>query len=469
MPNGNAPTALRRSSRVPTSLPILVTSLDGKHFSEVCETLVVNAHGCSMLSPVKLDNNIPLRFHSKEGRETTAHVVSCQPMGPDGRGWMLGARLDQPENFWGLVECPKDWGTTTAPSTLSVVASRTSKTAPSGAKDGASTAAIPVEVILHRLEAPVKSLITEALRPLHAEVASLAEKIRQRESNRSRFEVSLSAIPPELEQQLESRLQTNLGPRILEDARQQYKSLLSAANTTIERKTAESSQEFLRRVAEELKVVEKQAQTLSSSLSKDVQGSLRRGMDEFRQKLLDGGNSLKHLSEELLQYQQQTLKEEQDVHRTELNQLRASIAAECSRLHEYVESLEARVGKLDQAAHSLESGLDQRLSVLSSNTVKDTRKQLEGVANEMLSEWSTCGDGILTRRLNEASEKMKAVEQEMVTSGSDALRLQAANALKNFENSMQELAKVSSQRWREKLDGALDSLRKSIGEQFETR
>src|SRR6266567_213444 len=72
MHNGNSPTALRRSSRVPTALQIQVTSLAGTYFSDVCKTLVVNAHGCAVLSPVKFDAGIPLRFKNRDGRESTA-------------------------------------------------------------------------------------------------------------------------------------------------------------------------------------------------------------------------------------------------------------------------------------------------------------------------------------------------------------------------------------------------------------
>src|SRR6267143_3375210 len=109
MHNTNVPT-LRRSSRVPVTLPILVTSLEpGAQFSEVCETLVVNAHGCAMRSPMKLENGVPLHFHHQDGRETTAQVVSCQPIATDRHSWMLGASFDRPDNFWGLKSVPKDW------------------------------------------------------------------------------------------------------------------------------------------------------------------------------------------------------------------------------------------------------------------------------------------------------------------------------------------------------------------------
>ena len=94
---------IRRSSRLPIALPILVTSLEPESgFSEVCETLVVSAHGCAMRSSMKLDAGVPVQFQSIDGRWTMAHIVDCQPMDSDQQGWKLGARLDQPDNFWGL-------------------------------------------------------------------------------------------------------------------------------------------------------------------------------------------------------------------------------------------------------------------------------------------------------------------------------------------------------------------------------
>ena len=116
MHSADVPTLHRRSSRVPTAVQVLVTSLEGKHFSDVCETLVVNAHGCAILTGVKLENGIPLHFHSKEGRETTARVVSCQPIDSDHRNWRLAAKLDRPENFWGLRDCPTRLGTSSGSS-----------------------------------------------------------------------------------------------------------------------------------------------------------------------------------------------------------------------------------------------------------------------------------------------------------------------------------------------------------------
>src|ERR1700746_1621365 len=109
MHNTNLP-ELRRSSRVPITLPILVTGLEpSANFSEVCETVVVSAHGCAMRSPIELEAGAPLHFHNQDGRETTAQVVYCKPSGTDRQTWTLGASFDRPGNFWGLTSCPKDW------------------------------------------------------------------------------------------------------------------------------------------------------------------------------------------------------------------------------------------------------------------------------------------------------------------------------------------------------------------------
>src|SRR5262249_48198557 len=164
MQNETLAAEFRRSSRVAAELPIRVTSLAGTYFSEMCKTLVVNAHGCALQTPVRFDPGIPLRFHSKDGRETTAHVVSCQPIGPDNRSWRLAAQLDRPENFWRLTNCPKDWALPVpisarppqiAASMIALPATQTSQ--PFEAK---------LDLVAQRLEAPLKRMIAESLGPL---------------------------------------------------------------------------------------------------------------------------------------------------------------------------------------------------------------------------------------------------------------------------------------------------------------
>ena len=466
MHNGNASIAPRRSSRVPAELPIRVTSLAGAYFSEVCKTLVVNAHGCAMLSPVKLTAGIPVRFHSKEGREATAYVVSCQPV--DDRSWRLGARLDNPENFWGLSQCPEDWTVPRIPIAPKLPLVVAPTPAPPKLMPVGQTPEALMDLVAQRLEAPLRRMIAESIDPLQAEVAAIKETFARREANPSRFEVSLSKIPAELEQQLEARLKGEIGPRVLEESRQQYENLLQSAKSSIEQKTNEGYETFRRRAADELKLVEKRAQEISAHISADAQEQSRRGLEDFQQKLLDGGNSLKRLSEKLLEFLQQSLNEEYNARLHDLDELRASVAAESSRLRNDVESLDNRVAKLDESARLLESGLDKRLGQMAGNMVKETRGQLEAIANAALEESSGRTIKLIEDHLADARQKLTDAQTRTTESISESLNLQTANALQNFDQSMDEMARLSVERWRLRLAESLNALAKKLGEQFQS-
>jgi hypothetical protein len=443
----------RRSSRVPAAVPIMVTSLDpGIHFSEVCETSVVNAHGCAMQSRVKLDTGTALHLHSKEGREATAQVVSCQPVGSNNQIWRLGARLERPENFWGLPNCPKDW--------LTPVASDS----PRGPRPVPTTAKSTRPAIS---DEDVKRIIAESVRPLQAEVAALKENLTRKEPKRSRFEVSLSSIPPELEQQLELRLQKDLGPRVLDEARQQSAQFLAAAKATIDRSTSEAYQDFLRRLAEELQAVERRAQDSSAHVLETLQEHLRTSLEDFQQNLVDGGGRLKQLSEELLQFLQQSLNEQHNARRTELEQVRAAVASESSRLQERVEHLNRRITDLDESARNLESGLDKRLSEMASHTARTMRAELESTADTILKNSTTRNLQTLESQLDDACRNMKIIEKGIVASVSESLKSQAEGASRVFERSMDDLARLSLDRWRNTLAVGLNAVVKNLGEQFQ--
>jgi hypothetical protein len=472
MHNLTPPVTLRRSSRVPAAVPILVTSLEPEtHFSEVCETLVVSAHGCAIRSPRKLKTGAPLHFHSKDGREATAQVVSCQPIGADSQGWKLGARLDQPENFWGLPTCPKDW----APSSA-LIAQKIARALPVTATHAPRPAAgpqltpsadAPNHGARQLLEEQLRAMIADSVRPLQAEVTALREKLSRADANRSRFEVSLSSIPPELEQQLESRLKNHLGPRVLDEARQQSANLLAAVKTTIDQRTTEGYEDFLHRVADELQVVEQRAQDISSQISEKLRQHLQAGTAEFQQKLIDAGNRLKGLSEELLDYLQHNLNEEHNTRRAELERVRDAVAAESARLQEQVEYLDVRISKLDQSASHLESGLDKRLGEMASDAIRSTRAELESVTETICKEASNRNLEALAKQLDEACANMITFQKGTVASASDALRTERTEALRLFERSMEELAAQSVERWRQTLAGGLNSLIKSLADQFQ--
>jgi len=110
-PSGKTQHAIRRSTRLPLEVPVLVTSLDpGQPFSERCNTTLVNAHGCGLIVPHALANGIPVRLEIVSAkRHTTARVSEVVPLGGDPETWLVGLELDVPGNFWGIEYAPSDW------------------------------------------------------------------------------------------------------------------------------------------------------------------------------------------------------------------------------------------------------------------------------------------------------------------------------------------------------------------------
>ncbi len=445
-------------------MPILVTRLDEPHFSEVCETLVVNAHGCAILSRVKLDAGVPLQFHSQDGRETTAQVVSCQPMRSDKRNWVLGARLNRPENFWGLQNFPEDW-TLSLTSALAKVP-QLAATPVKRSLPGSGLPSQGSEITLQLSEESVRKMIVQSVHPLHAEITALKEKLARGEANRSRFDVSLSSIPPELEQQLEQRLRQDLGPKVIEEAREQSTRMLSTTKEAIEHRVIEIRAEFHRQSTEELQVVEQRAGETSAHIVANIREQLNDGVGELQRKLADGRSQLKRITDELLESLQTRLSDEHNTRRGELEQLRVEVAAERSRLHEEIEQLDSRMRKLDESVRCLESGLDKRLGQMAGDAVKNTRNEIERVADTMLQELTARSSQALGNQMDEAAGNMRIVQEGIVASASDSLRTQSADALQDFEHSMDELARLSIERWRHRLAGGLNALVKNLGEHF---
>jgi PilZ domain-containing protein len=88
---------IRRSTRLPLEIPVRVTSLDPKLvFTEDCNTVTVNAHGCGLISPKKLAAGTRVRLEIvSDNQSTTARVLDVVPLN-DG-------------NFWGIKYAPADW------------------------------------------------------------------------------------------------------------------------------------------------------------------------------------------------------------------------------------------------------------------------------------------------------------------------------------------------------------------------
>jgi len=114
--------AIRRSTRLPLEVPVVVTSLDAAvSFSERCNTTLVNAHGCGLVVPRALAHGIQVRLEiASAKRQTRARVAEMVPLGGDPETWLVGLELAAPGNFWGIEYAPSDWKIEENPSPATV-------------------------------------------------------------------------------------------------------------------------------------------------------------------------------------------------------------------------------------------------------------------------------------------------------------------------------------------------------------
>jgi len=390
-------------------------------------------------------------------------------MRSDNQVWVLGARLNRPENFWGLRNFPEDWTlslTSVLPKVPQLTAPAKSSLLQAGLPSRLSEVTPQLSVNPQLSEESVRKMIVESLHPLHAEITAMKEKLARGEANRSRFDVSLSSIPPELEQQLEQRLRQDLGPKMIGEAREHSTRVLSETKAAIEQKVVEVRQEFQRTSKEELQVVEQRAGEISARIVENIREQLRDGVGDLQRKLVEGRNQFRRITSELLESLQLSLSDEHNARREELEQLRVEVAAERSRLLEGIELLDSRIGRLDESVRCLESGLDTRLGQMAGETVKNTRNEIEGVANTMLQEFTARSAQVLGNQMDETAGNMRIVQEGIVASVSDSLRAQSAEALQDFGHSMDEMARLSMENWRHRLGSGLSALVKNLGEHF---
>lgn len=459
---------LRRSSRVPVNVPIRVTSLEPNgQFSEVCETLVVSAHGCALRFPIRLHAGIALRLHSREGREATAYVVACEPLGSE--GWRLGARLDQPENFWGLEACPEDWRVLEMPAPAAQPASRQ---LPAGSVflhkpqgRSASSQAILDKIEEQLSEDRLRGILAKLVKPMQAEIAELREKLA-RDARRNRFEVSLGQIPPELEEKLWERLRRDLGARVLQETREQSKEVFGSAKTTIEQKIGEVQVEFRHRLAGELHAVEQRAQALSRELTATTGQQVRAGVEKLQQQALDAGAHLNEQGAEVLSSLERRLVETHDAHRREIEQIQAEVAAKAVQLQAEVSNLGNRMATLNESVRRLESDLDAHLEGIAGGIVSDARTQLESAVGLALKGLQVRGSSEVGNRLDEVCSQLRTIQNRIENSFSGSLRSQGEEAVQSFEQEIEELAQQSVERWRLALARHLDSVAKTLGQEF---
>jgi PilZ domain len=482
-PQSDVQTA-RRSSRVPARVPIRVTSMEpNAKLSEICETLVVSAHGCALRFPQKLDAGSTLRLHSRGGRQATARVVFCQPMGSGAKGFRLGAQLERPDNFWGLESFPDDWRVDDRrvdewqddDHVLEVPA------APQQSLQKRS----PKSVVVHQQQAQsrasrefldkieeqlsedrLRGILAALVRPMQAEVNELRDKVAVN-ARRNRFEVSLGYIPPELEEKLWERLRQDLGTRVMQQTREQSAEVLSSTKTSMEQKIGAALTEFRHRLAGELHTIEQRAQVLSKELSSTSQQHVRAGMEKLQRQALDMGVQINTQGEKLLSSLQEQLVESHEVHRREIDQIQAEVAVKAFQLQSEVSDLGRRTSALNESVRRLESELDAHLERVSAEIVSGAEAQLESAVALALKNLQTLGSNEVEARLSETCGHLRTIQNRIEDSFSASVAAQGEEAVQAIAQQFEERARQFAEKWRLALAKDLTSVANSVGRQLQ--
>lgn len=461
---------LRRSSRLPIHVPIHVTSLEpNAQFSEVCETLVVSAHGFALRFPVKLNAGSALHLHSREGRQATAYVVACQPMGSDGQGWRLGARLDQPENLWGLKSYPDDWRIVEMPVPA---AQQPAQRLPVEAVvlQKPAVPSRPSQALLDKVEEQLsedrlRGILAKLVRPLQAELTDLQEKVA-RNARQNRFEVSLGQIPPQLEEKLWERLRQELGTRVLQQTREQSAEILASAKTATEQKITAALTEFRHRLSGELHAVEQRAQALSKEITTTTRQQTQVGVEKLQQQGLEAEKRLDAQGEKLLSSVESRLKDSYSVHRREIEQLQADATRKASEVKSEVVELCAKIAKLNQSVRRLESDLDAHLESIAGEIVSDARTQLEGAVASALKDIQVRSSNEVEARLDETCGHLRTIQNRIENSFSSSLAVQVEESMQSAVQQFEALTQQSMERWRLALAKDLNSVANTVGKQL---
>jgi hypothetical protein len=432
-------TVLRRSSRVPITVPILVTSMEEQPtFSEVCETVMVNAHGCSLRSTNKLEAGSPVQFHTKDGNWTMAHIVDCQPVNSGQDGWMIGATLEKPDNFWGLENYPEDWARLLEMPSPNKPQRRLRKPSPTNGD--------------------LRTLVAELVEPLRIEVSEIRHRLERRESTRSQFEISLTHIPDEVQEKIGERLHDELGTEVIAKTRQQSEQILEATKSAIGKRITDVRNEFREQLANELLKVEQRAQVLSEEITAAVEKHVHSGEDRLQQQLLEAGIRLERRGEEYFRVLQQRLAEEHGVYRKEIQQVHASVASEVADLEAETTNLKQRMATVEASAQHLEAELDGRLVRVASDIISGARNQLENALNVVLKDLGTRNAKELGAQLDEACAKLRTMQKGIETSVSELVKSKVTDSLVSFGQTIEALAQDAVTRWREGLAKDLGSM-----------
>jgi len=309
--------------------------------------------------------------------------------------------------------------------------------------------------------------VAEIVQPLTEEVADLKEKLAKGAPKRSQFEISLSHIPPEVEEKLWVRLRQDLGTQVLQQTQEQSKQVFGEARTVIEQKIAEALKGFRAQVGEQLQTVEQRAQILAEEIAESVAEHVNAGAERFQAQATEAGTRLERQGHESLQALRERLGDDHNNYRREVQKVQSQVAAESAQLQTQVTGLSSRIAQLDECAIRLESDMDTRLTQMANDQISGARVQLEHAVDVVLKELGSRNAKELGIQLDEACGKLKVVQKGIEASVSELVKTEVAAALLSFGQTMEVLAQDSVGRWRSALAHDLTAVAKTLGQQFQ--
>jgi len=370
-------TMTRRSTRVRARISILITSLDAAiPFSLLCETLMVNAHGCAAKVPQPLEIGMPVRLRVSllpsnktrdsaphDTREATARIVQCQPIGGSQPSWVAAIEMDNPGNIWGLTPAPEDW------KRFEAAATQVKAGAPAGRP------AIELKMPVWPLASPaVKSAL-----PARASDDELKKQLAaQQETTASlenRLARSLASLPGVVREQLAAAQQETVA-----QVRKQLGAML-----------AESVQEQLPAQTEAMARLQERLATLES-----LPSAVREQLAETRAALASVAETVRN---QIADTQQETLAQA----RTQLSAMLAeSVQGRFTAQTGAITKLQERLAGLESLPSAVREQLAEARAGLAS-LAETVRKQLADTQQETLAQARTQLSAMLAESVQQQS------------------------------------------------------------------
>jgi hypothetical protein len=114
----------------------------------------------------------------------------------------------------------------------------------------------------------------------------------------------------------------------------------------------------------------------------------------------------------------------------------------------------------------LESDLDAHLEGIATEIIADTHTQLESAVGVVLKDLQVRGANEAGTRLDEVCGQLRTIQNRIENSFSGSLTSQGAEAVQSFVREIEGLAQQSVERWRLALAKHLNSVARTLGQEF---